>query len=148
MKYAWIENTIIRDLTTGDPLDVFHPDIAKLFDTQVPDEAELGDTFKDGVLTKKLIPEPVIPELPELPAFVPPTVSAIQYKMLFTSAERIASKKSTDPVIIDLQDLLNDPRTLTVNLALKSISDSLDYMTAIKLLAPGRTAEILTGVPK
>jgi hypothetical protein len=148
MKYAWIENTIIRDLTTGDPLDVFHPDIAKLFDTQVPDEAEPGDTFRDGVLTKKLIPEPVIPELPELPAFVPPTVSAIQYKMLFTSAERIASKKSTDPVIIDLQDLLNDPRTLTVNLALKSISDSLDYMTAIKLLAPGRKAEILTGDPR
>jgi hypothetical protein len=145
MKYAWIENTVIRDLTAGDPLDVFHPDIATLFDTQVPDEAESGDTFTDGVLTKKPIPEPVIPELP---VFVPPTVSAIQYKMLFTSAERIAAKKSTDPVIMDLQDLLNDPRTLTVNMALKSISDSLDYMTAIKILAPGRKAEILTGDPR
>lgn len=145
MKYAWIENTVIRDLTAGDPLDVFHPDIATLFDTQVPDEAESGDTFTDGVLTKKPIPEPVIPELP---AVVPPTVSAIQYKMLFTSAERIAAKQSTDPVIVDLQDLLQDPRTLTVNLALKSISDALDYLTAVNLLAPGRKAEILTGVPR
>ena len=73
MKYAWIENTVIRDLTAGDPLDVFHPDIATLFDTQVPDEAESGDTFT---------------------------------------------------------------------------ADSLDYMTAIKILAPGRKAEILTGDPR
>ena len=145
MKYAWIENTVIRDLTTGIPADVFHPDIAKLFSTQVPDEAESGDMFKDGVLTKKPIPDAVIPVLP---AVVPPTVSAIQYKMLFTSAERIAAKKSTDPVMLDLQDLLNDPRTLTVNLALKSISEALDYMTLINILAPGRKAEILTGVPK
>ena len=145
MKYAWIENETIRDVAQGIPKDTYHPDIVKFYDTEVPDEAENGDTFKDGVLTKRPIPEPVIPE-PAL--FVPPTVSVIQYKMLFTSQERIAAKASVDPVIMDLQDLLNDPRTLTVNLALKSISDALDYMTSIKLLAPGRKAEILTGVPQ
>ena len=146
MRKAWIESNVIRDIAPeGDPFNSYHADVAKFYDTEVPDEAENGDTFKDGVLTKRPIPEPVIPE----PApFVPPTVSVVQYKMLFTSQERIAAKNSTDPVIIDLQDLLNDPRTLTVNLALKSISDALDYMTSINLLAPGRKAEILTGVPK
>ena len=78
----------------------------------------------------------------------PPTVSAIQYKMLFTSAERIAAKASVDPVIIDLQDLLNDPRTTEVDLSLQSISDALDYMTVKGILAVGRKAEILTGVVK
>jgi len=78
----------------------------------------------------------------------PPTVSAIQYKMLFTSAERIAAKASVDPVIIDLQDLLNDPRTTEVDLSLQSISDALDYMTVNGILAVERKAEILTGVVK
>lgn len=78
----------------------------------------------------------------------PPIVTKVHYKMLFTSAERIATRASTDPVIIDLQDLLNDPKLDTVDLGLKSISDALDYMTYIKLIAPGRKAEILTGIPK
>lgn len=33
-----------------------------------------------------------------------------------------------------------------MTLALQSISDALDYMTALALIAPGRKAEILTGV--
>jgi hypothetical protein len=75
----------------------------------------------------------------------PPKVTVIEYKMLFTSTERIAVKASTDPVIIDLQELMNDPRTVNVDLSLQSISDALDYMTALGLIAPGRKAEILTG---
>lgn len=78
----------------------------------------------------------------------PPTVSAISFKMLFTSAERIAAKASTDPVIIDLFDLLNDPRTTSVDLSLQSIDDALTYMTTIKLIAAGRKDEILLGVVK
>ena len=144
MKYAWIENDRIRDIAPGDPESHYHADIAKLYDTEVPDDAENGDGWDGVTLTKPVFVEPTPPE--PVPV-VPPTVSAIQYKMLFTSAERIAAKKSTDPVIVDLQDLLNDPRTLTVDLALKSISEALDYMTTIKLLAPGRKAQILTGVP-
>lgn len=147
MRKAWIENTVIRDISpAGDPNGFYQADIAKFYDTEVPDDAENGDTFIDGVLTKRPVPPPPAPPEPTAPK--PPTVSAIQYKMLFTSAERIAAKASVDPVVIDLQDLLNDPRTLTVDLSLKSISDALDYMTVIKLLAPGRKAEILTGVPK
>ena len=142
MKYAWIENTVIRDIAAGNPVELYHPDIAALYDTEVPDDAMPGDTFTEGVLTKPVIPEPV-PVTPV--AATPPTVDVITYKMLFTSAERIATKASLDPVLIDLQELMNDPRTVSVNLGLKSVQNALDYMTYLGILAPGRKAEILTG---
>lgn len=143
MKYAWLESTTIRDICSGNPAESYHPDIAILYDTQVPDEAQQGDTFADGVLTPKPVPDYVAPE-PVAPK--PPKVSVIEYKMLFTSAERIATKASVDPVIVDLQELMNDPRTVNVDLSLQSISDALDYMTFIGLIAAGRKSEILTGV--
>lgn len=141
MKYAWLTNTVIRDICPCNPAESYHPDIAALYDTQVPDDAVSGDTFADGVLTKP-IPEYVAPT-PVAPT--PPKVTVIEYKMLFTSAERIAAKASVDPVIVDLRELMDDPRTTHVDLALQSISDALDYMTAIGLIAEGRKAEILTG---
>jgi len=144
MKYAWIEAAAIRDIAPSNPAEIYHPDIAALYSVQVPDDAEQGDTFSNGVLTKRVIPEYIPPE-PAAPT-PPPKVSVIEYKMLFTSAERIAVKASADPVIIDLQELMNDPRTANVDLALQSISDALDYMTYLGLIAVGRKAEILTGV--
>lgn len=144
MKYAWIENDIIRDIAPGNPEQFYHPSVAAHYDTEVPDDAENGDTFSNGVLTKRPVPEVVV-QTPEPVVVKPPKVSVIEYKMLFTSAERIAVKASTDPVIIDLQELMNDPRTVNVDLSLQSISDALDYMTAIGLIAAGRKAEILTG---
>ena len=143
MKYAWLTAQVIRDICPGNPAESYHPDIAQLYDTQVPDEAQQGDTFADGVLTPKPVPEYVAPE----PVPVkPPTVKAIDYKMLFTSAERIASKASTDPVMVDLMTLLDDPRTTHIDLSRPSLGEALDYMTFIGILAVGRKAEILTGV--
>lgn len=143
MKYAWLQAQTIRDICPGNPAESYHPDIAKLYDTQVPDEAASGDTFVDGVLTPKPVPVYVAPE----PVPVkPPKVTVIEYKMLFTSAERIAAKASIDSVIVDLRELMDDPRTVNVDLSLQSISDALDYMTAIGLIAAGRKAQILLGV--
>ncbi len=144
MKNAWIENNSVRDVAPGIPAEIYHPDVAAHYSVEVPDEAENGDTFVDGVLTKR--PVPPTPEPVEPPAPVPPRVTVIEYKMLFTSHERIAVKASTDPVIIDLQELMNDPRTTTVDLSLASIQGALDYMTSLGLIAVGRKAEILTGV--
>lgn len=143
---AWIESDVIRDIALGDPYTIYNPEVAVHYDTDVPDGAENGDTFKNGVLTKRPVPPPP-PPAPPLP-FVPPTVSVIEYKMLFTSAERIATKAAAlaDPVMEDLTDLMNDPRTTSVNLALDSIQNALLYMTAIGILAPGRKDEISTGV--
>lgn len=142
---AWIENAQIRDVCHGTPEELYHPDIAKFYDTDVPADAVNGDGWVDGQLVKPVIvaPTPVEPQAPK-----PPKVTVIEYKMLFTSAERIATKASTDPVMVDLQELMNDPRTVNVDLSLKSVSDALDYMTHLGIIAPARKAEILTGVVK
>jgi hypothetical protein len=138
MKKAWIENGRIRDIAQGNPQELFHPDLAAFYVVDVPDEASAGDGWVDGVLVVATEPEPA--------PVVPPTVSVITYKMLFTSAERVATKNSVDEVIIDLMELTNDPRTTVVDLSLASVGEALDYMTSIGILAEGRKAEILLGV--
>jgi hypothetical protein len=75
MKYAWIENSRIRDICQGgDPSACYHPDVAVFYDTEVPDDAVNGDGWVDGVLVKPVVPEPqVIDVVPEAPAEETPT---------------------------------------------------------------------------
>lgn len=61
MKIAWVENARIRDVAQGNPSEIYHPDVAALYTVEVPDNAENGDGFIDGQLTK---PEPFIPPIP------------------------------------------------------------------------------------
>lgn len=55
MKKAWIENGKIRDVAQGIPEEIYHPDVAALYTIDVPDQAENGDLWENGVLSK---PEP------------------------------------------------------------------------------------------
>lgn len=145
MKYAWIENERIRDIAPGNPEDYYAAEVAAFYSTQVPDTAVNGDGWVNEQIVKPLPPEPSAPI-----QAVPPKVSPIQYKLLFTSAERIAisTAKATDPVLQDLYGILDDPRLTEVDLALQSTQDALDYLTAKGLIAAGRKAEILLGVIK
>jgi hypothetical protein len=61
MKYAWIENDKIRDVAHSNPAEIYHPDVAVFYDTQVPDDAVNGDGWVNGALVK---PEVVIPDAP------------------------------------------------------------------------------------
>lgn len=61
MKWAWIENDRVRDVCHGDPNECYHPDVAKFYDTQVPDDAVNGDGWVNGALVK---PEPPAPPAP------------------------------------------------------------------------------------
>ena len=61
MKYAWIENDKIRDVAHSNPAEIFHPDVAALYTTQVPDDAVNGDGWVNGALVK---PEPPPPPTP------------------------------------------------------------------------------------
>ena len=61
MKFAWIENDKIRDVAHSNPNDIYHPDVAKFYDTQVPDDAANGDGWVNGQLVK---PEPPPPGPP------------------------------------------------------------------------------------
>ena len=71
MRKAWIENAVIRDICQGNPDELYHPDIAALYNTDVPDEAANGDGWVDGQLVKPVIPDPVEPPAP---VAVPPAL--------------------------------------------------------------------------
>lgn len=142
MKYAWIENDRIRDISPGNPAELYTPDVAKFYDTEVPDNAENGDGWVNGQLVKPEPPAPVpVPE----PTPVYPTVGPIAFKLLFTAQERIAIKQSTDAIVQDFFEIANDPRTTEINLALKSVQDAIGYLEQLGLLAAGRKDHILQG---
>jgi len=145
MKKAWIENAVIRDVAQGNPGELFHPDIAAFFDTDVPDEAANGDGWVNGELIK---PELVIAPPPEIPHALSPKVSPVEFMLLFTSPERVAIKalRQTDPIIDDLLDIIEDPRLTFVDLGLGSTVSAIDYMIYVGVVAAERKAEILTGI--
>lgn len=72
-----------------------------------------------------------------------PKLSPIEFKMLFTSAERIAIKSSTDLVVQDFFELVNDPRLTQVDRNLQSVKDAITYLASIGLVADTRVSEIL-----
>lgn len=85
--------------------------------------------------------------------FLPPVavtpeikVSPVEFKLLFTASERVAIKASADPIVKDFFEIVNDPRLTHVNLSLQSTKDALAYLTALTILAAGRSATILAGV--
>ena len=80
MKYAWIEGGKVRDVASGDPAANYHPDVAKLYDTLVPDEARNGDGW-DGTT---LAPAPV----PEIAVVAAPAPTRAEYSLAFTAEER------------------------------------------------------------
>lgn len=143
MKKAWIENERIRDVALGNPEELYHSEIAKLYDTNVPDDAENGDGWVNGTLVKPVVPEPVDPPAPVV---VPPKVSPVEFKLLFTAPERVAIKASTDPVVQDFFEIVNDPRLTYVDLGLQSTKDAIGYLQSKGLLTAERAAVILTGV--
>lgn len=145
MKLAWIENAVIRDIAPGNPADYYTADVAALYSTEVPDEAENGDGWVDGELVKRPVPPPPEPVPPVAPT--PPKVSPIEFKLLFTAQERVAIKaiRATDPMVDDFYDIVEDPRLTHVDLGLSSVQQALGYLTQLELLAPGRAEEILSG---
>lgn len=143
MKKAWVENGRIRDVASGNPEELYHPDVAKLYDTDVPDDAVNGDGWDGVTLTKPVIPDPVPVEPP---VSVLPKVSPVEFKLLFTAVERVAIKASTDPIVQDFFSIVEDPRLTFVDLALQSTQDALAYLETLELIAAGRKDEILTGV--
>lgn len=130
MKKAWIENGHIRDIVAGDPTLLFHPDVAMLYDRDVPDDAVVGAALTDGAWS--------VPTFERAPANAAPAyqkIGPIAFKMLFTPQERIKAKqlRATDEVLEDGWGLLDDPRTDIVDLSLESVQQFVEYtLTAVK----------------
>lgn len=146
MKKAWIENNRIRDIAPGDPNELYHPEIAVFYDTDVPDDAQQGAELVNGVWVLPTPPElPVQPEIPQTPKVT--EVSPVQFKLLFTSAERVKIKatRATDPVVDDFFEIIEDPRLTKVDLTLKSTADALAYLESLEILTKTRVEEILQG---
>jgi hypothetical protein len=95
MKYAWIENNQIRDVAWSDPKQIYHPDVAVLYDTQVPDDAANGDGWVDGQLVK---PEPLPPKPP--PAR---TWSSTDVRNGLTLAEKVKWDNDSAPEIVTVK---------------------------------------------
>lgn len=81
MKFAWIEDDRIRDIAWANPFEIFHPDVAKLYDTEVPDDAANGDGWVNGQLVKPTLAPPA-----PLP---PRTWTAENVRAGLTLAERV-----------------------------------------------------------
>lgn len=147
MKKAWVENERIRDVALGNPEELYHSEIAKLYDTDVPDDAVNGDGWDGVTLTKPVIPDPVPVEPP---APVPPKVSPVEFKLLFTAVERVAIKaaRATNPVIDDFLDIIDDPRLTYVDLGLVSTQEAVGYLAMEGLIAEARIQAILSGRPQ
>lgn len=144
MKYAWIEDSVIRDIAHGNPTDCYTPEVAASYSTEVPDDAESGDGWVNGTLIK---PEVVVPPPPEPEVPVPSKVSPVEFKLLFTPQERVAIKavQATDPMVADFYEIVEDPRLTHVDLGLASVQQALTYLMKLGLLAPDRLEKILMG---
>ena len=72
-------------------------------------------------------------------------VSPVQYKLLFTSAERIAirAERQTDAVIDDFFDIIDDPRLDGVDVNGAASVSAVNYMQGQGLLTEARAADIL-----
>jgi len=76
-----------------------------------------------------------------------PSISPVEFKLLFTATERIAirSVKTTDDVLHDFMSIIEDPRLTLVNLNLKSVQEGIDYLVMLEILTPERAVEVKTG---
>lgn len=143
MKFAWIENDRIRDVAPGNPAELYHPDIATFYDTEVPDDAANGDGWVNGQLVKPEPPAPVEPPAPTQPTI--PLIGPIAFQMLFKVDELVAidAAKETNPAIRIFWKLLDDPRTDYVDRNLEPVQTMLRNLEAEGLLAAGRAEEII-----
>lgn len=138
--YARIINNVAVDIST-DPAAHFHPSIAAEFQL-VPDNVQQGWRLIEGIWTE---PAPVDPPAPVAEH---PTVSPIEFKLLFTLQERLAINKvrDTDPVLDDFFGLIEDPRLTFVDLGLQSTRDAIGYLAEQGLIGAERVEQILAGV--
>ena len=148
MKYAWIENNKIRDIVEVDPFTVFHADVAKNYSTEVEDNVKDNAELIDGVWVNPVTPEPDPDYVAPEPEKVYPKVTPLEFKMLFTSQERIAIKeaKVTDEILQDGFEILEDPRLTVVDLGLASNHGFIDYMVTLGLVTTERADEIKSGL--
>lgn len=59
MKYAWVENNHIRDIAPDTPSEIYTPEVAANYTTEVPDHIENGARLVNEVWTNLEVSTPV-----------------------------------------------------------------------------------------
>lgn len=91
MQYAWIENDVVRDIAPGEPSEFYHPDVAKFYDTLIPDGVERGAALVDGTW--------VNPAPPPLPTGPEPVWDTDKIRSGLTLIERVNWDNDATPFI-------------------------------------------------
>jgi hypothetical protein len=148
-NYARNVNDVAVDVTTTDPATIYYPTVAAEF-IVVPADVENGWLYNGSTWSAPPVPPAPVPVPP-----VPPIVSAVQFMMLFYPQEQAYIQNSTDAIVKVFWTRFSDQRVAEVNLALDSMSQTLDYLSATDVLpaltppapylAAGRKEAILTG---
>jgi len=126
MKYAWIENDKIRDVAHSDPTEIYHPDVAALYTTQVPDNAVNGDGWVNGALVKPVVTEPT-------PA--PRQWTATDFRAGMTLAEKTKWDNNSAPEIITVKAEL--PKELA------GATELLDFLVSASVISAATKTKIL-----
>ena len=128
-KHAWIENGRIRDIAPGEPFSWYHPDVAKFYDTLVPDDADKDD-FWDGVKATKP-PEPVVIEAEPAPR----QWTAEDFRKNMTLAEKTKWDNDSAPEIKTVKAEL--PKELA------GATELLDFLVASNVISQATATKIL-----
>ena len=147
MKYAWAENDTIRDICHGNPQELYTPEVAAHYTTEVGDDIVSGATWDGSKWVNPPAPVPV-PPTPPVQQYAT-TMTPIEFRLLFVSAERIAIKTAakTDPIVEDFWSIVNDPELTQISVKDAQVIEALDYLESIGILTPARKAVILLGKP-
>ena len=127
MKKAWIENNQIRDIAQGDPFLIYHPDVAKFYDTDVPDDAVNGDGWVSGALVKP-VPAPPAPPAPR-------QWTATDFRTGMTLAEKAKWDSDSAPEIVTVK--LELPKEL------EGATELLDFLVGATIIGAATKTKIL-----
>ena len=139
MKKAHIVDNVVLQVIPLNASELFYSqDEINLCDVEVPDYVFPG-YIKNNDGTWPHGPSGNIPLCPK--------VSPVEFKLLFTSAERIAIKaaRETDPIVDDFYSIVDDPRLTEVDLSLTSTQSAIEYLIAQNLIQADRKFSILNG---
>lgn len=126
MKYAWIEDNKVRDVAHNNPAEIYHPDVAKFYDTQVPDDAVNGDGWVNGALVKPVVTEPT-------PA--PRQWTTDNFRAGMTLAEKTKWDNNSAPEIVTVKAEL--PQELA------GATELLDFLVAANVISQASADKIL-----
>jgi len=127
MKYAWIENDKIRDVAHSNPTEIYHPDVAAFYTTQVPDDAANGDGWVNGALVKP------VPAPPPVPA--PRQWTATDFRAGMTLAEKAKWDSDNAPEIVTVKIEL--PQELA------GATELLDFLVTATIISAATKSKIL-----